>query len=102
VSETGKQPQKKALLFDTYKAVFIGGGVTGCVIILIVAAALVIGFWLDGLLESANHIYTFGSIILSVPVTFAAIIWVVRLISSRMRPSDTEEFIAHNELQEDE
>jgi ABC-type nickel/cobalt efflux system permease component RcnA len=50
-----------------------------------VAVALVIGFWLDAKFESANHIFTIGSILLSVPVTFVAILWVVRLLTSRKK-----------------
>jgi F0F1-type ATP synthase assembly protein I len=48
-----------------------------------VAVALVIGFWLDKKFESANHIYIIGSILLSVPVTFVAILWVVRRLTSQ-------------------
>jgi hypothetical protein len=59
--------------------------VTGCVILLIVAVALVIGFWLDKKFESANHIYIIGSILLSVPVTFVAILWVVRWLTSQKK-----------------
>lgn len=85
MSQNEHQPQEKKTLLGFYKDVFIGGGVTGCVILFIVAAALVIGFWLDKKFESANHIYIIGSILLSVPVTFVAILWVVGKLTSRKK-----------------
>ena len=88
-------------MFDVYKNVLVGGGVTGCVIILIVAAALAIGFWLDKQLESANHIYTIAAVLVSVPVTFVTILLVVRLISARLSPPGAEDAAMQKEIQED-
>ncbi len=85
MSQNEHQPREKSSILGIYKNVFIGGGVTGCAILLIVAAALVIGFWLDNKFGSANHIYIFGSILLSVPVTFVAILWVVGKLTSRKK-----------------
>jgi hypothetical protein len=99
VSQNDNQPREKSSLFGFYKDVFIGGGVTGCVILLIVAAALVIGFWLDTKFESANHIFIFGSILLSVPVTFLAILWVVRLLSSRKKAPGIEDTATEKQIQ---
>ena len=101
MSKPDKQPHKNTPIFDIYKAVFFGGGITGCVIILIVAIALVIGFWLDKQFDSANHIYTIVSVLVSVPVTFVAILFVVRLISARLSPPGAEDAAMQNEIQED-
>jgi hypothetical protein len=101
VSQNDNQPQEKSSLLGFYKDVFIGGGITGCVILLIVAAALVIGFWLDTKFESANHIFIFGSILLSVPATFVAILWVVRLLTSRKKDAGLEEATEKQIQQED-
>jgi len=102
VSQNEHQPQENKSLLGIYKDVFIGGGVTGCVILLIVAVALVVGFWLDEKFESANHIYIFVSILLSVPVTFVAILWVVGKLTSRKKTSSVGDAAAQKQnVQED-
>jgi hypothetical protein len=102
VSQNDNQPQEKKSLLGFYKEVFIGGGVTGCVILLIVAAALVIGFWLDQKFESANHIYIIGSFLLSVPVTFIAILWVVRKLTSQKKSPGSGDAAAQKQNQQEE
>ena len=87
MSQNEHQPREKSSILGIYKDVFIGGGITGCAILIIVAVALLIGFWLDNKFESANHIYIFGSILLSVPVTFVAILWVVGKLTARRKGS---------------
>jgi hypothetical protein len=102
VSQNEHQPREKRSLFDFYKDVFVGGGVTGCAILLIVAMALAIGFWLDMKFESANHIFIFGSILLSVPVTFVAILWVVNWLTSRKKDTGIENGTAQKQIQQED
>lgn len=102
MSQNEHQPREKASLFNIYKDVFVGGGVTGCVILLIVAAALLLGFWLDTKFESANHIYIFGSILLSVPVTFVAILWVVRWLTARKNTAGLEKAATKKQIQQED
>jgi H+/Cl- antiporter ClcA len=102
VSQNEHQPQERKSLLGIYKDVFIGGGVTGCVILLIVAVALVIGFWLDQKFESVNHIYIFGSILLSVPVTFVAILWVVGKLTARKKGSGIRDTAAQKQNRQED
>jgi hypothetical protein len=86
---------------QTYRAALVGGCVAGIMIIVIIAVALVIGLWLDKQFESANHIYLIGAIIISVPITFVAILWVAKYLSPRLRPPASEDLAAKDKQQED-
>ena len=66
------------------------------------AVALVIGFWLDAKFESTNHIFIIGSVLLSVPVTFLAILWVVRWLTSRKKSLGIEDTAAQKQIQQED
>jgi NADH:ubiquinone oxidoreductase subunit 6 (subunit J) len=87
-----QSPQKTAL---------VGLGL-GCVVpTLILAAAILLGLWLDKTLENSKHLYTIGLIIVSVPLTAVALVWSVRLYSSQRTNAKQEMDKQRENLQED-
>jgi NADH:ubiquinone oxidoreductase subunit 6 (subunit J) len=83
------------------KTTLVGLGL-GCVVpTLILAAAILLGLWLDKALENSKHLYTVGLIIVSVPLTAIALVWSIRAYSSQ-RTNAKQELDKHREnLQED-
>lgn len=68
------------------KAGLFGGLLNGCVIFLILGVALGLGLWLDRSTDSGKHVFTFGFILVSIPVTFVVVYFLGRWLSSRMAP----------------
>lgn len=79
------KPTKQALLSNTYRMVLISTGLTIVAALVTIGGALGIGFWLDEKFASEKHLYTIISIIISVPVTMASLMWVVRFTTTRFR-----------------
>jgi tetrahydromethanopterin S-methyltransferase subunit E len=90
VSKNDAQPAKKELIRSTYQLAWFGIGLAGCVTVFIIGAAILIGFWLDKTFESANHLFTFGLVLLSVPLTIVALLRVARYTAKRFGPSDED------------
>jgi len=105
VSETNKRPTSQNLNQHVLKAGLFGGLVSGCAIILILAAALGIGLLLDASFSDGRRIYTFISIVVSVPVTFVVIFFLGRWLSAKMAPptaqGDTKDDLEQENLLED-
>lgn len=93
---TSNDPSK-----NTYRMILEGSGLTGCVTILIIGIALALGLWLDKTFESAKHLFTFGTIILSVPVTIFGLLWVARFTAKRYNLKDQEKDTQEDSIQED-
>lgn len=87
MSQNNGQPAKKELIRSTYQMAWFGVGLAGCVTVVIIGAAILIGFWLDRTFESANHLFTFGVVLLSVPITIVSLLWVARYTAKRFKPS---------------
>ena len=82
---TSQSPQQHVL-----KAGLLSGVVSGCAIILILAVALGIGLWLDAAFSDGRRVYTFISLVVSVPVTFVVIFFLGRWLSAKMPPPQSE------------
>ena len=80
-SDQSERKRAQSALNLTLAAV---AGQVGCLTSLIVLAALFGGLWLDNRFNSLP-MFTIGLIIASVPVTLAAMIWVVRAATSRIK-----------------
>lgn len=59
----------------------------GCLTVLIIAAAMLSGLWLDGVFSSKPW-FTLGLIALSLPVSIFAMFFVVRWTTSKMQLKD--------------
>lgn len=66
-------------------------GGAGCITVAILFVALFAGLWLDNKFASEDHLFTIILLIVSVPVTLAAMLWLVRTTTSRIRPASREE-----------
>lgn len=80
----------------------MGMGLGGCVTVLIIGLAIVLGLWLDRTLENTRHIYTLGLILVSVPVNLVALMWVVRFTTTRAKAAREEDAAQEVSLQEDD
>lgn len=60
-------------------------GQVGCLTIIIVLAALFGGLWLDNHFATERPVFTIGLMIASIPVSLAAIFWVVMKVTSRIK-----------------
>jgi F0F1-type ATP synthase assembly protein I len=66
-------------------AVFIGQ--VGCLTSVLIIAALLGGIWLDDQLNT-KPLFTIGLIIISIPITLAGMIWVVRKTTAKIQATD--------------
>ena len=83
------------------KATLVGLGL-GCVVpTLIVAAAILLGLWLDKTFENSKHLYTIGLIVVSVPLTAVALVWGTRAYSRKLTNAQQQEDAQKEILQED-
>ena len=83
------------------KAALVGLGL-GCVVpTLILALAILLGFWLDKTLENSKHIYTIILIVVSVPLTAVVLFWSTRLYSRQLKNTQQQEDGKIEILQED-
>ena len=72
-------------------------GQVGCITLVIVVLALIIGLWLDSQLNT-RPLFTLILMIGSVPVTLVIMFWVVRKATSRISSGSTNK----NKLEESE
>jgi hypothetical protein len=61
-------------------------GQVGCVTLIIVLAALIAGLWLDSRFNTSPIFLAF-LLIASVPVTVVLMLWIVRSVTARIKPS---------------
>jgi F0F1-type ATP synthase assembly protein I len=75
-------------------------GQVGCLTSFLLLAALFGGIWLDNYFDT-KPIFTIGLIILSVPITIVAMVWIVKKTTSRMqsvqRAENRSQFMEENQ-----
>lgn len=67
-----------------------GIGLSGCVSVVIIGAAILIGLILDRTFESARHLFTFILVLVSVPLNVVALLWVVRYTTRRFKTNQKD------------
>ena len=83
------------------KAALVGLGL-GCVVpTLILAAAILLGLWLDKTLENSKHLYTIILIVVSVPLTAVVLFWSTRVYAKKQQTDQQSEATHKEILQED-
>ncbi len=65
-------------------------GQVGCLTLIVVILALLIGLWLDNQFQT-KPLFTLIALIGSVPVTLSLMFWVVRKATSKIVPTDAAE-----------
>jgi F0F1-type ATP synthase assembly protein I len=63
-------------------------GQVGCLTIVLIVAALLLGMWLDNTFGT-RPLFIVGLLLASVPVTLIAMFWVVRQATSRIKPDNS-------------
>lgn len=72
------------------KAGLFGGLLNGCLIVVILGIALLLGLWLDAASGSGKRVYTVILVLASVPVTMVVVFLFSRWFSTRMTPPKVE------------
>jgi F0F1-type ATP synthase assembly protein I len=97
--EPTKQPaERDRRQYATNLLLVVAAGQAGCLTVAIIFIALLAGLWLDSTFGS-RPLFTIILMIGSVPVTLVAMLWVVRMTTSRMKLVDRTQT---EELQEAE
>ncbi len=86
---------------STYKMIFVGTGLTGLVTIVILGLAIAFGLFLDSTFNSAKHIFTVISVILSIPLTILGLLWSARFTVERYGVPNKEQEKKVKDEQED-
>ena len=85
--EPDKQaPERDRRQYATNLLLVVAAGQAGCLTVAIICIALVAGLWLDSTLDT-RPLFTILLMLGSVPVTLVAMLWVVRMTTSRMKPA---------------
>jgi hypothetical protein len=85
--ESDKQaPERDRRQYATNLLLVIAAGQAGCLTVVIIFVALVAGLWLDSTFDT-RPLFTILLMIGSVPITLVAMLWVVRMTTSRMKPA---------------
>lgn len=85
--EPDKQtPERDRRQYATNLLLVAAAGQAGCLTVAIIFGALITGLWLDRTLDT-RPLFTILLMLGSVPVTLVAMLWVVRTMTSRMKPA---------------
>ncbi len=79
------QPAQDRKQFKQSLVLGVIAGQVGCLTLVIILAALLVGLWLDRQFDT-RPIFTVVLMIGSIPVTLTAMFWVVRKATSRLEP----------------
>jgi len=86
MNQTDNKDGKNRLQYTANLAYAAVASQVGCVTIVLVAVALIIGLWLDSRFDT-SPIFLVTLLILSAPVTVVIMLWIVRSVTARIKPS---------------
>jgi hypothetical protein len=86
MSQTKKKDGKNRSQYTKNLALAAVAGQVGCVTLIIVVVALIGGLWLDNRFDS-SPLFLALLLIASVPVTVVVMLWIVRSVTTRIKPS---------------
>ena len=89
MSQTNPKEGKNRSQYTTNLAFAAVASQVGCITILIVAITLIVGLWLDNRFGT-SPIFLATLLIASVPVTIIIMLWIVRSVTARIKPSEGE------------
>ena len=89
MSQTNPKEGKNRSQYTANLALAAVASQVGCVTILIVAITLIAGLWLDNRFDT-SPIFLATLLIASVPVTIIIMLWIVRSVTARIKPSEGE------------
>ncbi len=85
MSPTTTEPPEKKSAQNAFSMTLVAVvGQVGCVTLVVILGAILLGIWLDGRLQT-KPMFTIGLAIASIPVTLVAMIWIVRSATSRLQ-----------------
>jgi len=89
MGSTSERPDKNRSQSTINLTLAAVAGQVGCLTLVIVLAALIVGLWLDAQFGT-KPMMTLIIMIASVPVTLVMMFWVVRAATARMQPGKTQ------------
>jgi hypothetical protein len=93
--EPGKQPNRKQYWLNLTLAG--AAGQVGCVTLLIILAAVLGGLWLDAQYQT-KPLFTIGLLVASIPVSLVAMLFIVRLVTSKIKANSPKEDKTNEEV----
>ena len=90
MSQTNHKEGKNRIQYTRNIALTAVAGQVGCVTLIIVLIALLAGLWLDNHFDT-NPIFLATLLLASVPLTVIIMLWIVRSVTSRIKPSSDSE-----------
>jgi F0F1-type ATP synthase assembly protein I len=87
MSQNNQKEGKNRLQYTANLAYAAVASQVGCVTIVIIAVSLIIGLWLDNRFDT-SPIFLATFLIASVPVTVIIMVWIVRSVTARIKPSE--------------
>jgi hypothetical protein len=81
-----KKPTSQNVQQHVLRTSLFSSLISGCVIVVILAVAVLLGLWLDSTFPTGRRIFTFGVILVSVPVTLFFIFFLSKWLSAKMPP----------------
>ena len=97
MSQTKDEEGKNRSQYTKNLALAAVAGQVGCVTLIIIVVALIAGLWLDNRFDTRPMflaIFLLGS----VPVTVLVMLWIVRSVTARIKPSSVSQLDPKNEL----
>jgi hypothetical protein len=89
MSQNGGSPAKSPAQSLVNRTVLTVAGQAGCLTLVIIFVALVVGLWLDAQFD-ARPLFTILLMIATAPITFVAILWLVRRAAPRIKSHSEE------------
>ncbi len=80
----GPEPQKNRKQYWLNLTLAGAAGQVGCVTLVIILAAVLGGLWLDSRFHT-RPLFTLGLVVASIPVSLIAMLFIVRLVTSRIK-----------------
>lgn len=80
----GLGPQKDKTQYWLNLTLAGAAGGVGCVTLVIILVAVVLGLWLDNIFQT-RPFFTLVLLIASIPVSIVAMLFIVRIVTSKMR-----------------
>jgi F0F1-type ATP synthase assembly protein I len=97
MSQTKDKEGKNRSQYTKNLALAAVAGQVGCVTLIIVVVALIAGLWLDNRFET-RPLFLVTFLIGSVPVTVIVMLWIVRSVTARIKPSSEAQVSPINKL----
>jgi hypothetical protein len=93
----GPEPKRNRKQYWLNLTLAGAAGQVGCVTLVIILAAVLGGLWLDARFQT-RPVFTFLLLIASIPISLAAMLYIVRLVTSKIKANPPGEDESNEEV----